>query len=56
MNQSDYTKVRDFTIQAGQKCEDEPTSMNKDEGEDEDMAGSVKNSGIQVFVNYYLKK
>ena len=31
MNQSDYTKVRDFTIQAGQKCEDEPTSMNKDE-------------------------
>lgn len=28
---SDYEKVRDFTVQAGQQCSDEPTPMTKDE-------------------------
>lgn len=28
---SDYDKVRDFTIQAGQQVTDEPTPMNRDE-------------------------
>lgn len=28
---SDYEKVRDFTIQAGQECTAEPTPMSKDE-------------------------
>lgn len=28
---SDYDKVRDFTIQAGQQVTDEPTPMNKEE-------------------------
>lgn len=31
LNQSDYDKVRDFTVQAGQSCTLEPTSMNKAE-------------------------
>lgn len=29
--QSDYEKVRDFTIQAGQQCTDVPTAMNEEE-------------------------
>lgn len=31
MSQSDYDKVRDFTIQAGQSVTEKPTPMNKEE-------------------------